>query len=66
MSREVELGSHSMMVCLAAKLFLNSCFSGTVSETLRIAVETAVSEVHKMIHTGRAPYLLNHHCSGGD
>ena len=54
-SREVELGSHSRMICLAAKLFLNSCFSGTVSETFRIAVETAISEAHKMIHTGKAP-----------
>ena len=49
-SREVELGSHSRMLCLAAKLFLNSCFSGTVFVTLlRAAVETAVSAVHKLL-----------------
>ena len=30
-SREVELGSHSLLVCLAAELFLNSCFSDTVT-----------------------------------
>ena len=28
--REVELGSHSWMDCLAAELFLNSCFSDTM------------------------------------
>ena len=31
---EVELGSHSWMDCLAAELFLNSCFSDTVFVTL--------------------------------
>ena len=29
-SKEVELGSHSWMVCLAAELFLNGCFSDIV------------------------------------
>ena len=49
-SREVEQGSHSRMLCLAAKLFLNSCFSGTVFVTLlRAAVQTAVSAVHKLL-----------------
>ena len=58
-SREVELGSHSRMVCLAAELFLNSCFSGTVFVTLfHTAVETAVSEVHKLHHIGGVPASL--------
>ena len=57
--REVELGSHSRMVCLAAELFLNSCFSDSVSVTLlRTAVETAISEVHKLLHTGGVPNSL--------
>ena len=47
-SREVELGSKSRMDCLAAELFLNSCFSDTVFLTLlRTAVETAISGVHE-------------------
>ena len=51
-SREVELGSHSWMDCLAAELFLNSCFSDTVFVTLFCAaVETASSKVHKLLHT---------------
>ena len=50
----MELGSHSWMDCLAAKLFLNSCFSAdTVFVTLfRTAVETAVSGVHRLLRTG--------------
>ena len=37
--------SHSWMDCLAAKLFLNSCFSDTVFVTLfRTAVETPLAE----------------------
>ena len=49
-SREVELGSNSRLVCLAAKLFLNSCFSDTVFVTLlRTAVATATSEARKLI-----------------
>ena len=32
-SREVELASRSWMVCLAAELFLNSCFLDTVFVT---------------------------------
>ena len=45
--REVELGSHSRMACLAAELLLNSCFSDTVFVTLFCtAVETAVSGEH--------------------
>ena len=48
-SREVELGPHSRMDCLAAELFLNSCFSDTVFVTLfRTAVGTAISGAHKL------------------
>ena len=55
-SREVELGSHSWMDCLAAELFLNSCLSDTVFVTLfHTAVETAVGGVHKLLHTGGVP-----------
>ena len=55
----VEVGSHSWTVCLAEKLFLNSCFSDTVFVTLlRTAAETAISEVHKLLHR-RGPHLLN-------
>ena len=44
--REPELGSHSRMECLAAELFLNTCFSDAAFVTsLRTAVETAISEV---------------------
>ena len=58
-SREVELGSHSRIVGLAAELFLNSCFSGTVFVTLfRTAVETAVSEGHKLHRIGGVPASL--------
>ena len=42
--------------CLAAELFLNSCFSDTFFVTLlRAAVETAISEVHKLLRTGGDP-----------
>ena len=52
------LGCHSWMECLAAKLFLNSYFSDTVIVTLfRTAVETAISEVHKLLRTS-PPYPL--------
>ena len=58
-SRDVELGFHNRMVCLAAKLFLNSCFSDTVFVTLlRTAVETAVSGVHELLRTGGVPTSL--------
>ena len=43
----MELGPQNRMDCLAAKVFLNSGFPGTVFVALfRIAAETAVSEVH--------------------
>ena len=52
-SREVD--------CLAAELFLNSCFSDTAFVPLFCtAVETAISEGHESLHTGRVPTdLLN-------
>ena len=55
----MELGSHSRMDFLAAKLFLKSCFSDTVFVTLLCtAVEKAVSEVHKLLRIGRGPTSL--------
>ena len=52
-NREVELGSHGRMDCLAAELFLNSCFLDTVFVTLfRTAVKTAITEVHKLLVSG--------------
>ena len=58
-SREMELDSHSWMHCLAAELFLNSCFSDTVFVTLfRTAVETAISEVNKLHRNGEVPASL--------
>ena len=51
-SRVVEPGSPSWMDCLAAELFLVSRFSDTVFVTLfRTAAETAISGVHKLLHT---------------
>ena len=51
--REVELGSHRELDNPLLQLFLSSCFSDTVLVTLfRTAVETAVSEVHKLLCTG--------------
>ena len=53
------MGSHSRTVCLAAELFLNSCFSDTVFVTLLpTALEAAISEVHKLFRTGGGPHLL--------
>ena len=58
-SREMEPGSHRWVDCLSAELFLNSCFSDTVFVTLFCtAVETAVSEVHKLFRTGGVPTSL--------
>ena len=65
-NREVELCCHSRMDYLADELFLNSSFSGTVCVTsLHTAVETAISEVHKLLGTGRVPTLLNIVVLGG-
>ena len=55
--REVELGCHSWMDCLAAELFLNSYFSYTVTLFCR-GVETATSEVHRLLRTGGVPTSL--------
>ena len=58
-SREVELGVHSWMHCLAAELFLHSCFLDTVCVTLfRTAVETANTEAHNLLGTGGVPTAL--------
>ena len=47
------------LVCLAAELFLNSCFLDTVLTTLfRTAVETAITRVHKLLRTGGVPTSL--------
>ena len=57
--KEAELGSHSWMDCLAAELFLSSCFSDTVFTTLfRTAVETAISGIHKLLGTGAVSMSL--------
>ena len=45
-SREVEVGFHSWRDCLAAKLFINRCFSDSVTLPCT-AVKTAISDVHK-------------------
>ena len=46
--REVELGSRSRMECLAAQLFLSSCFSDTGFVTLfRTDAETVISAEYK-------------------
>ena len=52
-----QLGSHSRMDCLAAELFLSSCFSDTVFMTLlRTAVETATMRCTVPLHW-RGPHL---------
>ena len=44
---------------LLLQLFLNSCSTDIVLVTLlRTAVETAISEVHKLLHTGEVPTSL--------
>ena len=59
-SREVELGSHSDLDSqLLLQLFLNSCFSDIVFVILlRRAVETAVSEAHRLLGSGGIPTSL--------
>ena len=53
------LTAGSVSSCLAAELFFNGCFSDTVVvNLLRTAVETAVSEVHKLLGTGGVPTSL--------
>ena len=57
--REVELGSRRELDNPLLQLFLSSCFSDTVFGTLLgTAVETAVSEVHKLLGTGGVPTSL--------
>ena len=59
-SREVELGCHGELDSPLLQLFLNSCVSDIVT-LLCAAVETAVSEVHKLLCTGgvdKDPHLL--------
>ena len=57
--KEVELGCRSRTDRLAAELVRNSRFSDAVFVTLlRTAVETAISEVHKLLHTGGVPTSL--------
>ena len=57
--REVEPGSHNWMVCLAAALFLNSCFSDTVLVALlRTVVEAAIRKVRKLLCTCGVPTSL--------
>ena len=47
------------MDCLVAELCLNSCFLYIVLVTmLHTAVETAVSRMHILLHTGRVPTSL--------
>ena len=58
-SREVELGSHSWIDRLASELVLNSCFSDNVFVVLfRTAVQTAISEAHKLLRSGVVLTLL--------
>ena len=55
-SREVELGSHGELGSPLLRLFLNSCSSDIVFATLlRIAVETAVNKVHKLLRLAGSP-----------
>ena len=50
--REVELGSHRQVHSSSFASGSNSCFSDTTFVALlRTAVETAVSEVHKLLRT---------------
>ena len=59
-SKEVELGSHSWMVCLAAELFLNSYFSDAVFVTLlRTACWNSSYRSTEAASHWRGPHLLN-------
>ena len=58
-SREVQLDSYRELDNPSPQLFPNSCFSGIVFATLlHTAVETAISEVRKLLGTGGAPTSL--------
>ena len=60
--RDQELGGGAglgKLDNLLLQLFLNSCSTDIVLVTLlRTAVETAISEVHKLLHTGEVPTSL--------
>ena len=60
-SKAVELGCHREWDHPLLHLFLNSCFSDIVFVALlRTALETAISEVRKLLNSHwRGPYLLN-------
>ena len=47
--REVELGSHSRMDCLAAEMFLNSCFSGHSLSDLICSAQLLKQQLAKYI-----------------
>ena len=58
-SWEMKLDSHRELDNSLLRLFLKSCFSDTVFVTLfRTAVETALSEVHKLFCTSEIPTSL--------
>ena len=58
-SREVELGSCRELGSPSVQLFLNGCFSDTVFVTLLpTAVETAISEVYRLLRTDGIPTSL--------
>ena len=56
-SKDVELGSHRELDNPLLQLFLNSCFSDIVT-LHRTAVETAISEIRKLLRTGEVPTYL--------
>ena len=56
-SREMKLDSYRALDNPSLQLFLNGCFSDIVT-LLHTAVETAVSEVHKLLLTGGVPTSL--------
>ena len=56
---EVELGSHSWMDCLAAELFLKTCFLGHCPRVCsQQLLERAISGVHKLLRIGGVPTSL--------
>ena len=63
--REVELGFHRELDNPFLHSFLNNCFSDIGFVTLfRTAVETAVSEVHKLLRSGGVPTSLSPFLTG--
>ena len=56
---KVELGSHRKLGSRLLQLFLSNCLFGHCPcDSFRTAVETAVSEVHKLLGTGEVPTSL--------